>query len=72
MPGSLKHMFLKGLLWTPSGKLRGVPKGTEHKNWPILSTEFGNIVHILADFGNRITGRHRNSYFDRYVGDILK
>ena len=25
--------------------LQGVSKKTEHRNWPIFSTEFGNIVH---------------------------
>ena len=24
-----------------------------HGNWPIFSTEFGNIVYILADFGKQ-------------------
>ena len=45
---------------------------TEHGNRPIFSKEFGNIVHILADFGNGNTGGHGNFYFDRYLLDILK
>ena len=36
----------------------GVPRDTEHGNWPILSTEFEKIVHILANFGNARTGGH--------------
>ena len=44
----------------------------EHENRPMFSTEFGIIVHILADFGNRNTGGHGNFYFDRYLTDILK
>ena len=33
---------------------------------------FGNIVHILADFGYRNASWHRNFYFVRYLTDILK
>ena len=36
---------------------------TEHGNWPILFTEFGKIVYILADFGNRNTGRQGDFTF---------
>ena len=42
---------------------QGCPKRTEHGNRPIFSTEFGNIVHILADFGNRNTGGHGKIIF---------
>ena len=42
--------------------LRGVPKRTEHGNRPIFSTEFGKIVHILADFGNRNRGTRKFSF----------
>ena len=36
----------------------GVPRDTEHGNWPILSTEFEKIVHILTEFGNK---KNRNT-----------
>ena len=42
--------------------MKGVPKRTEHRNWPIFSTAFRKIVHILADFGKRNTGGHANSF----------
>ena len=32
----------------------------EHGNRPIFSTEFGNIVYILADFENRNIVGHGN------------
>ena len=47
---------------------RGVPKWKEHGNRPILTTEIGNIVYILADFGNRNTGGH--GYFEIIGKDI--
>ena len=36
---------------------------TEHGNWPIFSTEFGKIVHILTNFVDRSTVRHGNFLF---------
>ena len=29
--------------------VKGIPTRMKRGNWPIFSTEFGNIVHILAD-----------------------
>ena len=43
--------------------MRGVPKRTEHRNYPIFSTAFRKIAHILADFGNINTGGHGNPLF---------
>ena len=40
----------------------GGPKRTEHGNWVIFATEFGEIVHILEDFGSRNTDGHENSF----------
>ena len=40
--------------------MRGVPKRMEHENRPVFSTEFEQIVHMLAYIGNRNTGGHRN------------
>ena len=39
----------------------GSAKRTEHGNRPIFSTEFGKIVHILADFGKREYFRTRKN-----------
>ena len=44
----------------------------EHGNWPIFSTEFGNIVHILVDFVKKNTAGHRHFYFDRCLTNIAK
>ena len=49
-----------------------VPIRAEHGNQPFFSTEFGNILYILANFGNRSTGEHgyvlffhlSNGYFE--------
>ena len=50
----------------------GVPKRTAHGNRPIFLTKFRNVVHIFANLGNKNTGGHGNSYFDRYLTGILK
>ena len=42
----------------------------EHGNWPIFSTEFGKIVYILVDVGNKNTVGHRNFHFGRYLAII--
>ena len=56
----------RGEFWSSyvDANYRGLPSN--------FSTEFGKIVHSLADFGNRNTGGHENFYFDRYRTDILK
>ena len=46
---------------------RGGPKKIEFGNWPIFSTEFVNIAHILADIGNRnivLLWQISNGYFE--------
>ena len=40
----------------------GGPKRTEHENLPTFSMEFGNIVHIFADFGSRNMDGHGKVY----------
>ena len=52
--------------------MRGGLKGMGHGNRPIFLTEFGNIVHILADFRNSNAGGNGNFHIDRYLTDILK
>ena len=39
-------------------------------HWPIFLTEFGRILHILADYRNRNTAGHRN--LDKYLKDIVE
>ena len=51
---------------------REVIRRTEQGNRLIFSTEFGKMIHILADFGNRNTGGYGNIYIDSYLTGILK
>ena len=41
----------------------GFSKRMEHESWLIFLTEFGKIVQILADFGNRNAGGYGNFLF---------
>ena len=50
----------------------GGPKRTKHGDRPIFSMDFGKIVYIFAEFGNKNTGGHGNFYFDRYLTDMSK
>ena len=44
----------------------------DHGNLPILATEFGKIVYVLSNFGNRILSDTEFFYFHRYLKVFFK
>ena len=57
LPSNFNDFFLPcSDLYDTVTTRKGVSKRTEHGNQPIFLTEFGKMVHIFAEFGNRNTG----------------
>ena len=52
-------IFKKRFDFTGRSFVGGGAKRKEHGNRTIFSMEFGNILKVLAGFGNRNTGVHR-------------
>ena len=71
---STKRLFtnLTQSPWYQFAIVKGIPTRMKRGNWPIFSTEFERFVYIVSDYRNKIISGHGNSYFDRYLTDILK
>ena len=50
----------------------GGRKRMEHGKRPIISMEFGKIVHILTDFRNKNTGRQGYFYYFEIIETQLE